>query len=218
MECRQQTRSIAKLLCPAAQLQLETTFYVHQAVMQNNDAQAIVCIKEEMDLELLGIHPATWPAMTFNYDDFVPKCIQLTSCCQSCKSLKHKNNTASPCCLATGLCSDAMLLVTGEIRVTEQPCLYAALNAILHARYRELCTVNLSHAAHMHTALGRDNILNLVCKLLEWELSKNCAHCKFTCHASSNNDDCAFWQLIMVASLLCRHTRRNSKVDVTSLS
>jgi hypothetical protein len=67
--------------------------------------------EEELDLELLGIDPATWPAMTFNYDDFVLKSVQLTSCCQSCKSLKRKNHTASRCCLAMVLCSDATLLV-----------------------------------------------------------------------------------------------------------
>lgn len=79
-----------------------------QEVMMHTSS---ACIKEEMDLELLGIDPATWPAMTFHYDDFVLKSVQLTSCCQSCKSLKHKHHTASRCCLAMVLCSDAMLLV-----------------------------------------------------------------------------------------------------------
>lgn len=108
--------------------------------------------------------------MTFNYDDFVPKCVQLTSCCQTYKSFKRKN-TASPHCLAMLLRNNAMLLVAGKVRVNEQSCMCAALNATLLAGYRELCTDILSHAAHMHAALGRDNIVKLVCKLLEWELS-----------------------------------------------
>ncbi len=70
------------------------------------------------------------------------------------------------------LCSDAMLLVTGEIRVTEQSCMYAALNVALHAGYRKLCPDVLSHGAHMHAALGRDNIGNRARKMLELNLSR----------------------------------------------
>ncbi len=69
--------------------------------------------------------------MTFNYDDFVPKCIQLTSCCQTYKSFKRKNNTASPCLFAMLLCNNAMLLVAGKVRVNEQSCMFAALNVAL---------------------------------------------------------------------------------------
>ncbi len=72
--------------------------------------------------------------------------------------------------------SDAMLLVTGEIRVNEQPCLCAALNVARHAGYRKLCPDVPSHAAHAHAALGRDNIGTLVLKMLELELSNFFAH------------------------------------------
>ena len=51
MEGRQQTRSIAKLLCPAAQMQLDTSFYVHQSVLcKTMTHKPFARIKEELDL------------------------------------------------------------------------------------------------------------------------------------------------------------------------
>ena len=63
-----------------------------------------------------------------------------------------------------------------KVRVNEQPCMCAALNVADHAGYRNLCPDVLSHAAHTHAALGRDDIGTLVLKMLELELSNFLGH------------------------------------------
>jgi len=51
MECRQQATSKAKLLCPAAQMQWETSFYMHQPVLcETMMHNPFACIKQELDL------------------------------------------------------------------------------------------------------------------------------------------------------------------------
>ena len=53
---------------------------------------------------------------------------------------------------------------------------------------------------------------------VRWKCGDAEAYGTLTCHASTNNNDCAWWWLTAGAILLDRHARCDTKVDVSSLS